>query len=79
MNKPTRFIDELARELNGLLYLSKMKLYAYRLRTIDGHVIYICDVYGLQVKLTINELCLCVKLVRANIIVGKTDEHVCDL
>jgi hypothetical protein len=70
MNKPARFVDELARELNDLLYLSKMKLYAYHLRTIDKHVICMCDVYSLQVKLMIIELYLYVKLVCANLIVS---------
>jgi hypothetical protein len=47
--------------------------------TIDEHVIYMCGVYGLWIKLIIDELCIYVKLVYANIIVRQTDEHVWDL
>jgi hypothetical protein len=36
---------------------------------IDEHVICMWGFYGLCVKLMIDELCLCVKLVYANIIV----------
>jgi hypothetical protein len=38
--------------------------------TIDEHVICMCGVYSLLVKLMIYELCLCIKLVYANITVG---------
>jgi hypothetical protein len=38
--------------------------------TIDEHAIYMCCVYDLSVKLMIDELSLCVKLVYVNIIVG---------
>jgi hypothetical protein len=34
--------------------------------TIDEYVICMCGVYGLGVKLMIEELCLCVKLAYAN-------------
>jgi hypothetical protein len=37
---------------------------------IDEHVICMCGVYGLYVKLMIDELCLCVKLVYVNITTG---------
>jgi hypothetical protein len=37
---------------------------------IDEHVICMCGVYGLLVKLTIDELCLCLKLVYVNINMG---------
>jgi tryptophan 2,3-dioxygenase len=38
--------------------------------TIDEHVICMCGVYDLWVKLMIDELYLCVKLIDANITVG---------
>jgi hypothetical protein len=38
--------------------------------TVDEHVICMLGVYGLEVKLMINELFLCVKLLYANISVG---------
>jgi hypothetical protein len=46
---------------------------------INEHVTCMWDVYVLWVKLMISELCLCIKLVYANIIVDETDEHVCGL
>jgi hypothetical protein len=38
--------------------------------TIDDHAICMCGFYGLWVKLTIDELRLCVKLVYTNVSVG---------
>jgi hypothetical protein len=38
-----------------------------------------CGVYVLWVNLMIDELCLCAKLVHANITVGYTDKFVCEL
>jgi hypothetical protein len=46
--------------------------------TIDDHIRCMCGVYDLWVKLMIDELCLCVKLVYTNISVGYSDEHVCE-
>jgi hypothetical protein len=38
-----------------------------------------CSVYGLWIKLVIDKLCLCVKLVCATENMGLTDKHVCEL
>jgi hypothetical protein len=38
-----------------------------------------CSDCGVLVKLIINGLCLCVKLVCATVYVGQTDEYICEL